>query len=480
MKTNRFWSGTGRKALPLMLAAVLPLAACDTDALLEVDEPSYATPESLRNLAGLPVLYAGALGDFQVGMSGADLADAFLSNVALFTDELRSSDTFTTRNATDQRNSFPAVQGNTSDLAYHQLHYARRSLAETAEIFEEVLGNTTDHRYARMKALEGLTIVGLAEAFCGAVPLGEARAGVVVSDGQPLTTNQLYEQAIIRFDAAIASVGSQTSADHVVALRIARVGKARALLGLGRYADAATAIGGVAGVPTNFIYFIEHSSNLTRQRNPLFALQDNRRYTVSDSEGGTGMPFRSANDLRVPSRQIAGASASVGFDNSTPLFRNGRYREFGANVPIADGIQARLVEAEASLHAGTGAWLTILNELRAEARALMTARYGAGSVDSLVYVQARNDLPPLVDPGTQAARIDLLFRERAFWLYMTGTRMGDMRRLVRVYGRNAETVFPTGAWHKGGTYGADVNFPIPFNEVFNPNFDHSMCVTTQA
>lgn len=473
MKTNRFWSGTGRKALPLALALVLPITACDTEALLEVDEPSYATPGSLRNEAGLPVLYAGALGDFQVGMSGADLNDAYLANVSLFSDELRSSDTFTTRNATDQRNSFPTVQGNTSDLAYHQLQYARRSLAETAEIFQEIQGNTNDHRYARMKALEGLTIVGLAEAFCGAVPLGEARGGVPVESGMPLTTNQLFEQAIIRFDAALAAVGTQTSANHVIAARIARVGKARALLGLGRYADAAAAIGGTAGVPTTFIYNIEHSSNLTRQRNPIFALQDNRRYTMSDLEGTNGMPYISANDPRT-SRY---PHAQIGFDNATPVVRSARYTTFGAPVPVADGIQARLVEAEAALHAG-GDWLGILNDLRANVVSLMNARFPA-------WQTAANPAPPttlapLTDPGTQAARVDLLFRERAFWLYLTGTRLGDMRRLVRVYGRNAETVFPTGAWHKGGTYGADVNLPIPFNEIFNPNFEHEMCVTTQA
>jgi hypothetical protein len=45
-----------------------------------------------------------------------------------------------------------------------------------------------------------------------------------------------------------------------------------------------------------------------------------------------------------------------------------------------------------------------------------------------------------------------------------------MRRLIRVYGRNSETVFPTGDYHKNGTYGPDVNLPIPIEEQNNPNF----------
>ena len=48
--------------------------------------------------------------------------------------------------------------------------------------------------------------------------------------------------------------------------------------------------------------------------------------------------------------------------------------------------------------------------------------------------------------------------------------MGDLRRLIRQYGRNSESIFPTGAWFKGGVYGSDVNFPVPFSENNNPSF----------
>jgi hypothetical protein len=48
-----------------------------------------------------------------------------------------------------------------------------------------------------------------------------------------------------------------------------------------------------------------------------------------------------------------------------------------------------------------------------------------------------------------------------------------MRRLVRAapagYGRPADSVFPNGAYHKGGSYGSDVNLPIPIEEENNPN-----------
>ena len=63
-----------------------------------------------------------------------------------------------------------------------------------------------------------------------------------------------------------------------------------------------------------------------------------------------------------------------------------------------------------------------------------------------------------------------MFRERAFWLFGTGHRIGDLRRLARQYGRASETVFPTGTYFKGGLYGTDVNIPVPFEERNNPNF----------
>ena len=62
-------------------------------------------------------------------------------------------------------------------------------------------------------------------------------------------------------------------------------------------------------------------------------------------------------------------------------------------------------------------------------------------------------LAALADPGTDDARVDLLFRERAFWMYFTSHRIGDLRRLVRQYGRAQETVWPSGNYFKGGVYG---------------------------
>jgi hypothetical protein len=66
-------------------------------------------------------------------------------------------------------------------------------------------------------------------------------------------------------------------------------------------------------------------------------------------------------------------------------------------------------------------------------------------------------LDPLSDPGTADERRELFFRERAFWLYGTGHRLGDLRRLIHRYGQDPEAVFPTGPIGEEGWAGSYSN-----------------------
>jgi starch-binding outer membrane protein, SusD/RagB family len=163
----------------------------------------------------------------------------------------------------------------------------------------------------------------------------------------------------------------------------------------------------------------------------------------------------SADDPRT-SADFAGESD---FDAGTDLYPPNKYASYTAPEVIADGVEARLIEAEAALasnYAGANGTLAILNALRA----------GAG-------------LTPLAPAATAAAQQNQLFRERAFWMYGTAHRLGDLRRLVRQYGRAATSVFPTGDYFKGGEYGDDVSMPVPQEEENNPNFSRAACNPAQ-
>jgi starch-binding outer membrane protein, SusD/RagB family len=74
-------------------------------------------------------------------------------------------------------------------------------------------------------------------------------------------------------------------------------------------------------------------------------------------------------------------------------------------------------------------------------------------------------------PADSATAVSLYFREKAFWTFTRGQRLGDLRRLIRQYGRTEDTTFPSGVHYKGPDYGDDVNLPVPKNEEGNnPNF----------
>src|SRR5207237_1824623 len=85
-------------------------------------------------------------------------------------------------------------------------------------------------------------------------------------------------------------------------------------------------------------------------------------------------------------------------------------------------------------------------------------------------------MPALADPGPgpnangHDARVDLLFREWAFWTFSRGQRLENLRRLVRYYGYPSTSVYPEGVHYRGGTYGTDLQLPAPQAEQNNPNF----------
>jgi hypothetical protein len=224
----------------------------------------------------------------------------------------------------------------------------------------------------------------------------------------------------------------------------------------------------VAAVPTDYAYNVTFKNSSII--NNIWELNiAEARYVVGDSVDAAGrlrnaLPFFSEGDPRVPTD--AGGRA---FDSSTPWVGQLIWSKAGPNfgdedpVAVVSGIDARLYESEARLAAGDIAgWLGILNELRLGPTKVSDAVTIGGPVDE--------SLPPLVDPGTDAARLALQFREKAFWTYGRGERLGDLRRLIRQYGRPQDQVFPTGTFFKGGTYGTDVNLPVPQAELNNPSY----------
>ena len=448
-----------RRAAAAVALAVLPAAGCrGPDEILAVTDPDIINPGDVQSPAGANAVRVGALARLSVATSGvnADGNEGIFMLGGLLADEWRSGDSFITRDETDQRkitfeNTF--VTGATRNL-----HRARLAGEQAVALLREFSPTTPPAQVAEMYFVQAYIENLMAEHYCSGLVFSTV-AGGAETFGSQVTSVQTYERALAHADSGLALITATTAADLQVrnALQVTR---GRILLNLNRPADAATA---VAAVPTSFRYLMQHSQ--TTRDNAIWALNNNaRRYTVSAGEGGVGLNFATAGDPRVPvcaggstACRNAGVTQTTVFETGSviPLHVQLLWPARESSVPIVSGVEARLIEAEAQSRAGNAAGsLTTLNALRA------ATGTGSGGVAGLA---------PLTAAATPAAQQDQLFRERAFWLFSRGHRVGDLRRLIRQYGRAANAVFPSGAFTEGGVYGTDVNFPNPQAEENNPN-----------
>jgi hypothetical protein len=435
---------TFRALIRSLVGGACLVAACSD--LTNVTNTGFVQPSAEANAAGAVAKYAGATLRFVTA------ATSGINNSAVFSDEWINSDfpgnssvTYVDARRPGSVNFQTGGVFTTYATALINIRFAEEALRQYAP--------TPSARIGQMLDYSGYLELYLAEHFCNGVPFSTIDLSGNVVYGPATNTTDTYARAIAHFDSAAA-----LSADSARILNLARVGKARALLGMGKFSDAAAA---VSAVPTSFVYYLDILSSVTGQTNSLYSSMIGKSVGVpAGSDGINGINWVAANDPRVKTAYLG-----KGTDGATDVYQFLGYNSLGAPVPIASGIEARLIEAEAALQANQGdsattgaGWLGILNTLRATA--------------------ITPAMSSLADPGSYNARVDLLFRERAFWLFLTAHRMGDLRRLVRQYGRSPESVFPTGTYHDGVPYGTELNLVPPNTEA--PNNAYQGCIDRKA
>ena len=441
-RARRWCTALGAFGAGAVLVAQL---GCSPDEILDVTDPDIVEPAAARSPEGADAARIGALTRLNIATSGGE---SFFMYGGLLADEWRSGDTFTQRDETDKR----TVQTSNANIntGLRDLHRARLGALNAVALLKEFAPSPA-HRIGQMYWAQGYVETLIGEHFCAAV--FSTVDGDRITYGEPVPDTAVFVRAVAHFDSALMNLGGG-AADSTRVLHLASLGKGRALLNLGQFAQAAAA---VANVPVTFRHVSEHS--LTTRNNQIWALNNSaRRYTMVNRDGTNGLDFIAANDPRLPRcnggdaacrAQSPPITSSRSFDSSTPFTAQLVMPTGQHSAPIATGIEARLIIAEAQLKAGNSVqWLTELNALRATV----------------------TGLTPLVMPATAVERENLMFRERAFWMFSTGHRLGDLRRLVRQYNRPDSTVFPVGAFHKSGNYGGDTNFPITQAEENNLRF----------
>lgn len=460
---------SSRRAAVLLLAlGPVALAGCDVESkLLEPQQPGVIKPEDIASAGatGAQALYVGALGSLKnwTGGGGNTNNHNIWQYADLMTDVWKTSDTFSQRIDMDARR----IQTNDAEVTgrYATATQARGFYRDAIRGLAELMPNEPE-KQADMYFALGYTEMNMAEVFCNGIPLGETVNGEATYT-EPYTNAKVFEIALTHFDSAI-TLASGGNALSVSVRNAAKAAKARTLVNLGRYADAAAV---VADVPVTFQYTLTFSQ--PTQTNNMWTTNVSSaatsRYVVGDSvqvvDGAktvirNAIPFGSANDPRVPVKGSFDPAVNKdrGFDGQTPWVSQLIWTTREAPIVLASGIDARLVEAEAKLQArDIAGMMTILNSLRTSKRTL-----GAFEVPAMAA---------LATPASQEAATDLLFREKAFWQFARGMRLGDLRRLIRQYGRTEENVFPKGTFHRTyPEFGSDVNLPMPDSEKTNPAF----------
>jgi hypothetical protein len=412
-------------------AALTMVSACDN--LLEVSDPGSIQSGQLEDPALENLLVNGAIGEFQFAYGYYALWSGVLAD-EVFTDHTNVSvREFSLHNFNDLNDITTG--------AYENIHRARQSADDASARLKVMLGANASSslNMARVMAYGAYSYVLLAEGFCGSP----------VNLSEELTPDELFARAIARFDTAI-SVANAVKAGTTVAATIAaandlinmsNVGAARAALKMGDLAKARTY---AVLVPANYEKLVYYSSNSVRENNQL-----NRPARTADPFLGVAPAFFSLNDPRVPRLATSrpGLNSNPIFPPQRPLMYTGwsatsiQPIDITTTIKFATGLEAQYVIAEAD--GPTAATLAFVNARRAVGNQASVSLTGAALMAELRDQRARD-------------------------FFLTGQRLGDLRRYLEA----GIDLFPKGKYPVfSDFYGENTCFVVPLSEkAGNPNY----------
>lgn len=422
-----------RRLVPALVGAALMaglLAACNIERTLNVESPTRIPAGDLENPANAALLVNGAVSDFDCAFQ------AYVVVSGLIGEELDDYTQTAARWPYDRRD----VQSNQTLYAtsscegigvYTPLQTARVSATNVKRLLQgwtdaEVPGRAL--LLVRAAAYQGWAEFLLAEGFCSTV--FSTYSGTEFEYGSEITRQEALRIAEATFTEAITGAQAISGAASDSLRYLALVGRARARLDLGNLAGARA---DAALVPANFV-FNSSASAVSGRRN-------NRVYSESNAIGVSstvGTRYRTLNDPRVPVQNLNRVNAL-----NVPAWAQLKYSSASSSIPIATGLEAQLIVAEADAASNPTAVVATLNTFRT------AGNQGAytGATDA-------------------ASLLNEIIEQRRRALFLTGTHLGDLIR----YKINPSPA--TGATYPaGGIYGTQLCMPLPDVETLNnPNF----------
>jgi hypothetical protein len=395
------------------------LAGCD----LEVLNPGAILDKDLDTPELMPIVVNGVSAEFN------DVPDVLSYNLARLTDDMSGTGSYFDtgrfrRGLHDEEDS----QG-----TWEQMHEAAWAAGEAWERLNEVLGGDAARSVdsAKLFALMGHAHRMLGENFCD-----------MAYDKGPLQPRTAaFDSAIAAFDQAITigTAGGASADDWVTS---AHAGRAQAYVGLGNWASA---VAEASQVPTDFVH------------NAIYADGANTNIVWSESHGRAELgvwasPAQSygdpsgMNDPRTPYRVCgtwddpenipspvtttgtcgdSGSGAHQGADGVSAHYRQQKHDDRGSDIPVASGVEMRLIEAEAALlDDDLGTFIDRINDVR--------EFYGLADLPEPATAGAL-EFPNAMDAlaGGDPADDDawsILDRERYMTLWIEGRRLWDLWR----------------------------------------------------
>ena len=385
------------------LGAVLLLAACG-DGLFDVRNPGRIEDDDLNSALGVTALVTGMSSDFSSSFDEAAFAGARMS------DEMAGSGSYNTTGFLRRGIIFVDSE---FDFLWEGMQRARW-VAESGltrmsniENFEFASSPLT----ARANLLAGLANRWMGEMFCYTMfddPTveGEEPEDVQGKDAAFLRAIPYLQQAI-----SVATAAGEDDMATAAAGALAQV-----YMGLGDWAMATTFS---TQVPDDFQWVAIYDANSGREENVMWNETHGRQEM---SAFGTLAASFDPNDPRAPFQDCTvdatGCNNANGADGSTPHLMQLKYPDVGSDIPLVEGTEMRLIEAEAALQ-GTP-------DITAFAAAINAARAEWG-LPAIAEASVTGATGITGDPASMDAW-DILDRERFLETWLEGRRIWDLHR----------------------------------------------------
>lgn len=478
-RKHRGWAGVCAAGAVLLLAP-----ACDLDELLSVDNPEELPVADLNDPALLQVQLNGVIDALHNAY-----AEPVIEWSNFLTDEVLTGLNWEDYARVNQRIA-SYLEGPTAQI-FEELSRGLRMAHDLSERIRVWAADDPatdfDPALAKTLAYAGYSALVLAENMCQAVisPDPDNPSGTVLSQAQT------FEAALPYLTEAV-TIAEAAGEDDIA--NLARSGLARANLGLGRWAEAATQADQVTAGFELWMDFVDIDGG----RNALQGISTGANFThgihprftgVHPSFNGTGFVFTNNNVIapQTDPRIQHAITDRTGHNALTPLyklFQGLRYSEYNgetiapasAACPACTGTDT----SEMTLIAEFDTDILLADYLEAQHHlheALAMDDIAANGAAVLAFVNARRAVgnqAPVALSGQ--ALITELRNQRARDLFMGGFRLPDLRRWTRFDPGNGPfasgSYFPTGQHPNAqwGDYGPWTCFPIPLSEYEgNPN-----------